>query len=250
MYPISVWMRLGPDLITEADQVVNPVNDRTLVLRGNKIAVIENLGVTRDQYACIDLCDNGIIKVSGIPKLCRLHSLLLANNRISRIAQDAFDSLPELKSLVLSNNKIAKLATLLPIANLNKLERLSLADNPVTREPHYRFFLIHLLRYAATFRYIDFQRITVAERQQAQLFFESDEGRALLRMIVPEVLGPEEPVPEGPAPVIKYALSQDVLSKIKLALTEAEDMDVVNKLERSLKTGEISDEVAELIGIK
>ena len=243
-------MRLTIDLIQEADQTVDPNNDRALVLRGYKIAVIENLGITRDQYGCIDLSDNDIVKVANIPKLIRLRTLLLANNSLSRIASDAFDSLPELTSLVLSNNRIARLATLLPISNLTRLERLSLIENPVVREPHYRWFVIHLLRYSRSFRYLDFQRITDRERADAKAFFESPEGVAMLVAVVPEQLVEEPTVPHGVAKVErKFAISQQILMQIKIAITEASDMDVVNKLERALKTGDITDEVAKIIGL-
>ena len=48
----------------------------------------------------------------------------------------------------------------------------------------------------------------------------------------------------------KHALSREILDKLKDALNEAEDMDTINKLERALKTGEISDEIASMIGLK
>ncbi len=36
---------------------INPVKERELDLRGLKIPLIENLGVTQDQFDSIDLCD-------------------------------------------------------------------------------------------------------------------------------------------------------------------------------------------------
>jgi hypothetical protein len=240
-------MRLTPELIVEGEQSLNPCQDRTLVLRGNKIAVIENLELTKDQYACIDLCDNDVMKINVIPKLGGLKTILLANNNISRIDSHAFVNLTGLTSLSLSHNRISNLATLLPISSLVKLERLSLRENPVTKHPHFRMFVIHLMGYCHNFRYLDHQRITVAERANAKEFFQTEEGRKLLSNIVPEA-GLAEEKPHA-ATGRKYALSQEVLSKIKIALTEAEDMAVVNELERTVKTGEISDEVAKIIGI-
>jgi U2 small nuclear ribonucleoprotein A' len=246
-------MRLSTDLIEErADQVVDPNNSRAIILRGLKISIIENLGITRDQYGCIDLSDNDIVKISNIPKLIRLRTLLLANNSISRIAQDAFDFVPELTSLVLSNNRIANLQTLLPIGNLKRLERLSLIHNPVAKDPHYRFFLIHLLNYSPAFRFLDFERITDAQRASAKQFFTSAEGRALLKNLVPETHVDDEPGhlhAEPHVPEKRAALAQDVLDKIRIALMEATDMDVVSKLERALKTGQIGPDVSSLIGI-
>ena len=243
-------MRLGPDVLAEADQLVDPNNDRCLVLRGLKLSVIENLGVTKNQYGCIDLSDNEITKVSNIPKLTRLRTLLLAHNAISRIANDAFDFLPELTSLVLTHNRISKLSVLLPLAKLKRLQRLSLQDNPVTKEPNYRWFVIHLLNYSQVIRFLDFQRITRAERIQAREFFNSLEGQTVLHQIVPDSREDEiRPVKIAPVEA-KPALSQDILAKIRVALTEATDMDELNILERALKTGEISDQVAARLGLK
>ena len=243
-------MRLTAETISGADQTLNPSNELTLVLRGQRVALIENLGVTRDQYECIDLSDNDIIKVSGFPRLSRLRTLLLANNQVSRIADDAFTDISGITSLVLSNNKISRLSTLVPISGIRKLERLSLINNPVSREPRYRFFVLHLLQYAESFRFLDFQKVTHEERQQARAYFQSEEGKAILSNLLPEV-NVEDTTPQATSqPARRYALSQDVLERIKLALTEAEDMDIVNKLERTLKTGEITDDVAKIIGLE
>ena len=44
-------MKLTPDLIEESCQFVNPLKERELDLRGNKIQVIENLAATYDQVS-------------------------------------------------------------------------------------------------------------------------------------------------------------------------------------------------------
>lgn len=247
-------MRLTIDLIEEqAAQVVDPDNNRSIILRGFKISIIENLGITRDQYGCIDLSDNDIVKIANIPKLTRLRTLILANNSINRIALDAFDYLSELTSLVLTNNRISNLETLLPIANLKRLERLSLLHNPVSKEPNYRFFLIHLLNYSTAFRFLDFQRITHSERATAKLFFASTEGADLLARLVPRGGSAEkmELTAGEPLRVEKRSvLSPDILEKIRVALSETNDMDVVEKLERVLKTGQIGPDISSLIDIQ
>jgi len=244
-------MRLTGDLIQErALQTVDPDNQRAMVLRGYKISMIENLGTTRDMYGCIDLSDNEISRIENIPKLVRLKTLILANNAISRIAGDAFDSLPELKSLVLSNNRISRLATLLPLGSLKRLERLSLIYNPVCRLSHYREFIIHMMGYSRTFRFLDFERITDAERHAAKAFFATPQGVKLLRETVPDIHIPDEKKSEEKEKVqTKPAFSDDVLQKIQVAIMEATDMDVVNKLEHALKTGQLTPEISQLIGI-
>lgn len=246
-------MRISSDLVQdEATQRVDPNNDRAIILRGYKITMIENLGITKNMYGCIDLCDNDISRIENLPKLTRLRTLMLANNSISRIAPDAFDFLPELKSLVLSNNRISRLSTLLPLGNLKRLERLSLIHNPVCRVPYYREFIIHLLGYSRTFRFLDFQRVTDAERSAAKTFFSSPEGIKLVRDIIPETHVLEEAQKEEtPEKVeVRPAFTPEILEKIQIAIMEATDMDVVNKLERALKTGELTREVSVLIGLQ
>ncbi|CAJ1375361.1 unnamed protein product, partial [Effrenium voratum] len=126
-------MRLTLELLQQAPQSLNPAKHRQLLLRGYKIPAVENLGGTDDAYECLDLSDNDLIKLGNFPPLKRLRVLLLANNRISRIAPDCFDPLPQLVSLVLTGNKLEKLVDLEPITKLANLERLSLMDNPVTK---------------------------------------------------------------------------------------------------------------------
>lgn len=175
-------MRLTLDLIVAAPQYMNPCKDRMISLRGYKIPTIENLGATRDQFDCIDLCDNDLIKVHNIPQLRKLKVLLLANNRISRIAPDAFTTTPNLTSLILTNNKIERLSDLYPLREAKKLERLSLGDNTVTSIPLYREFVIFLI---PTLRYLDFQKISEAIRNDAVSVFDSENGKQLLASIAP-----------------------------------------------------------------
>ena len=238
-------MRLSAELIEEiGEQRVDPNQDRSLILRGFRIADIENLGITRNQYACIDLSDNEISKIENIPSLSRLRTLMIASNVISLISRDAFDGLTELTSLVLSNNRISKLSTLLHLQQLAKLERLSLIDNPVTKIKHYRYFVINLM--GKKLRYIDFQRVTDVERIEAKKFFESAEGREMLSQIQPIA---EEPQPTRSVVIEKrVAFGPEVLAKLRDAIAAATDMETVNKLERALKTGEISEDVASIIG--
>jgi U2 small nuclear ribonucleoprotein A' len=50
---------------------------------------------------------------------------------------------PHFKRLaVLNSNSLASLSSLLPLANCQKLEHLSLVGNPVRSEKHYREWLI------------------------------------------------------------------------------------------------------------
>jgi U2 small nuclear ribonucleoprotein A' len=75
-------VRLTVDTVNDANQFVNPVQQRELSLRNLQIPVIENLGVTKDQFDVIDFTDNNIRKIDNFPFMKRLESLLLHNNRI------------------------------------------------------------------------------------------------------------------------------------------------------------------------
>ena len=54
---------------------------------GNKISAIENTGATENQFDCIDLSDNDVVRLEGFSRLPRLRTLLLNNNRIARIGE-------------------------------------------------------------------------------------------------------------------------------------------------------------------
>ncbi|XP_026191837.1 uncharacterized protein LOC34617640 [Cyclospora cayetanensis] len=108
-------MRLTVDLILQSPQYISPSKNWTLGLRGCQVDVIENLGATADHFECIDLSDNEIIKLQNFPPLNRLTSLIVCNNRVSRIASDLFECLPNVVSLVLTNNRLERLSDLEPL---------------------------------------------------------------------------------------------------------------------------------------
>ncbi len=92
----------------------------------------------QNQFDSIDLSDNGVLTLDGLPRLTRLGTLLLSNNRISRIGPDLEQFAPNLSTLVLTNNALRNLADLDALASLPKLERLSCVDNVVAKKPLYR----------------------------------------------------------------------------------------------------------------
>ncbi|GIX63925.1 cysteine repeat modular protein, putative [Babesia caballi] len=143
-----------------------------------RVTAIANLGATKDGYDCIDLSNNEILKLENFPLLPRLRTLVVAGNRISKIAADLSDSLPNLSSVVLTANSVTHLRDLEPLFKLPKLERLSLLDNPVTAVPNFRPYVILRL---PRLRYLNFAKVTQKERESVEAFFRTEEGSALLR---------------------------------------------------------------------
>merc|ERR1719454_1908057 len=105
------------------------------------------------------------------------------NNRISRIAEDCFDPMPNLISVTLTGNRLEKLVDLEPLTRLKNLERLSLLENPVTKVKHYRPYMIN--KCSKSLRILDFNRIKDKERKAAGLLFAGDRGKKLLEEIAP-----------------------------------------------------------------
>jgi U2 small nuclear ribonucleoprotein A' len=117
--------------------------------------------VAQDQFDVIDLSDNEIKRLDNFPRLKRLRTLLLSNNFISRIGADLGDQIAGLESLVLTNNKIASLSELDHLAGLKRLTSLSLLDNPVARQQHYRAYVIHRV---PSLKVLDFSKVKLEVR--------------------------------------------------------------------------------------
>jgi U2 small nuclear ribonucleoprotein A' len=233
-------MRLTLELLQQAPQSLNPAQQRQLLLRGFKIPTIENLGGTNDAYECLDFSDNDLIKLENFPPLKRLKVLLLTNNRISRIAEDALTPLPSLVSVVLTGNKIEKLVDLEPLTKVKTLERLSLLENPVTKVKHYRPYMIQTC--SSSLRILDFNRIKDKERKAAALLFAGERGKKLLEEIAPpRAAGGDVAVVQVDIP--KSGPSPEVIERIKKAIAEAETIEEVTRLERALKSGVLPDDL-------
>ncbi|KAI4902231.1 hypothetical protein NFI96_024559 [Prochilodus magdalenae] len=173
-------VKLSAELIEQAAQYTNPVRDRELDLRGYKIPVLENLGATLDQFDTIDFSDNEVRKLDGFPLLKRLKTVLMNNNRICRIGENLEQSLPNLKELILTSNNIQELGDLDPLASVKTLTLLSLLRNPVTNKKHYRLYVINKL---PQIRVLDFQKVKLKERQEAEKMFKGKRGAQLAKDI-------------------------------------------------------------------
>ncbi|XP_074280392.1 U2 small nuclear ribonucleoprotein A' [Silene latifolia] len=232
-------VRLTADLIWKSPHFFNALKDRELDLRGNKIPVIENLGATEDQFDTIDLSDNEIVKLDNFPYLSRLGTLLLNNNRITRINPNVGEFLPKLHSLVLTNNRLVNLVEIDPLASLPKLTFLSLLDNNITKKPNYRLYVIHKLK---SLRVLDFKKIKQKERVEAEKLFASkeaeDEAKKIAAQTPVEVpiakeVSKEESAPKSVAPTPEQILA------IKAAIVSSQTLEEVARLEKALKSGQL-----------
>ena len=166
-------VRLTTEVVQKAPSYINPVKDRELDLRGNRIPQIENLAVSKvpssslsssnwtmnlqqDQNDAIDLTDNDIRQLHNLPRLKRLRTLFLGRNRIDSISPTLASSVPNLTTLILTSNNISELGDLAPLKECKKLTFLSLLDNPVTRKDDYRLFVIFSM---PQLRFLDFRRV-------------------------------------------------------------------------------------------
>ncbi|MES1913118.1 MAG: hypothetical protein MHM6MM_005343 [Cercozoa sp. M6MM] len=157
-------MRLTSVLIDQSESRLNPLNEREMCLRNNKIPMIENLGVLADGYDCIDMSHNAVEVIDNVPRMQRLRTLMLSHNRIVKIHPSAAKSLPNLEALLLSYNQISRLSDLTPLRHFKSLETLCLVGNPVTRADGYR---MRVLALCPNLRRLDYRRVSRKERVDA-----------------------------------------------------------------------------------
>ncbi|XP_026122798.1 U2 small nuclear ribonucleoprotein A' [Carassius auratus] len=227
-------VKLTAELIEQAAQYTNPVRDRELDLRGYKIPVLENLGATLDQFDTIDLSDNEIRKLDGFPLLKRLKTLLLNNNRICRFGENLEQALPNLKELILTSNNIQELGDLDPLATVKSLTLLSLLRNPVTTKKHYRLYVINKI---PQIRVLDFQKVKLKERQEAEKMFKGKRGAQLAKDIAKQT----KTFTPGAALQTekKTGPSAADIEAIKNAIANATSLAEVERLKGFLQSGQI-----------
>ena len=233
-------MRFTADLAVHAAQRMNPLGEREVILRGYKIAAIENTGTLKDQFDVVDLSDNEIVRVGNFAPARRLTTLLLHNNRVSTIDANLGDQLPSLETLMLCHNRLESLTQLAGLKSCTKLQHLSCGGNPIRRLEHYRSFLIATVPSLKT---LDFKKIKAAEREKAsQLFPEDGPSTADLTLVsaTADAAQPPPPPPRSGAPPAALAnLTAEQKAAIRRAVANATTPAEVDALERQLKAGVI-----------
>lgn len=228
-------VRLTVDLIDESAQFQNPIKDREIDLRDNKIQEIENLGATRDLFETIDLSNNDIKVLDGFPILKNLRTLLINNNRITTIAENLGEVLPSLEDLILTNNNISSIKEIEKLTKCRKLTRISLLKNPVTTTEKYRLFLIQKI---PQLRVIDFARVKLKERKAALLEFGGLAGESkMAEMSQTFVPGGEDAMEEDTKAPKQQTHSQAEALAIKTAIENARSYEEIQQIEAQLLKG-------------
>ncbi|RHZ74023.1 U2 snRNP complex subunit [Aspergillus turcosus] len=234
-------MRLTVELIQNSLSYINPLKDRELDLRGHKIPTIENLGVAKDQDA-IDFTDNDISSLGNFPFFPRLHTLLLARNRVKHIQPTIASNIPNLSTLVLTANNMTELADLDPLRNLTHLTHLVLLENPVTRKEHYRYWVIWRI---PSVRFLDYQKVKDAERAKAKELFGTAEEPSALASKIMGIKTRTFDVPSGGAErapadkAVRVKLTEKERKRVEKMIREARSLQEITRLEKELNEGRI-----------
>jgi len=235
-------MRLTADLIQSSLSYLNPLKERELDLRGHKIPAIENLGVAGPHDA-IDFTDNDIQVLGNFPLSPRIHTLLLARNRVSGIQPTLAKSLPNLTTLVLTSNNIAELADLDVLGTFPYLTHLILLENPVTRKEHYRYWVIWRCHGV---RFLDYRKVKDAERKKAEeLFGTATEPTSLAS----KIMGVKSrtfdiPAANGTSTAstsknYRVKLTDKERKKVEAMIKSAKSLEDIIRLEKELNEGRV-----------
>ncbi|KAI1615037.1 U2 small nuclear ribonucleoprotein A [Exophiala viscosa] len=235
-------MRLTADLINNSLSYLNPLKERELDLRGHKIPTIENLGVAGPQDA-IDFTDNDITTLTNFPLSPRLNTLLFARNRIQSVDRRIAEQIPNLTTLVLTGNHVKELGDLEGLTGCGRLTHLSLLENPVTRKEHYRLYLIWSM---PSVRFLDYQKVKRAERQQANdLFGTADAPTELAAKIKGtktrsfEVGAGVNGTAEGKRKGVRTQLTETEKKRVQEMIKNAKSLAEITRIEKDLAEGRI-----------
>ncbi|CEJ80378.1 Putative U2 small nuclear ribonucleoprotein A [[Torrubiella] hemipterigena] len=233
-------MRLTADLIRDSLSYLNPLKERELDLRGHRIPAIENLGAAGPHDA-IDFTDNDIQVLGNFPLSPRITTVLLARNRVASIQASLAKSIPNLTNLVLTANNIAELADLDVLARFPRLTHLVLAENPVTKKEHYRYWVVWK---CPSVRFLDYQKVKEAERERGrELFGTAEEPTALATEIMQSRTTNFEPTTNGGAEsrsrLSRIKLTDEEKKRLQERIKKATSLQEIIALEKELNEGRI-----------
>ena len=238
-------MRITAELITElVEHRVNDLEERELCLGGLALVALEHLGAARNDFDAYDLSNNRIRRLENFPKVNRLKSLYVSNNLVDSLdVNNMQQNVPNLQNLVLSHNAVADFKFLQGLSQACPgLEFLSLVGNPITRRPHYRLCVLHLL---PKVNCLDFVKVKQAERKQAAAWAKSAAGKAALQQqqeseeTSAPTFTPGESV-EGQAQQSSFVTAHFTAEQkayIRELLTSAESVQEMEEIENAVRRG-------------
>lgn len=247
-------MRLTAEVVSEADQGLNCLGERELVLRELAIPVIENLALAKDSFDVIDLTSNQITVLGdGFPPFPRLSALYVGHNRIERIESGLATSLPNLTTVILTSNRIATLQhlNLEELQRLKHLETLSISDNPVDGLEGVREALIQAL---PNLKVLNFSKVPAASRearvsgQSAGAERNRKHGRDAADQPSDgaEPQGRQEDRDGEPRRPRKKArkLTTDEMNTVRTYIEKAKSIDDVNRIQEAIRNGTVTQLIA------
>ncbi|KAK1237798.1 hypothetical protein MKX07_003634 [Trichoderma sp. CBMAI-0711] len=232
-------MRLTAELIRDSLSYLNPLKERELDLRGHRIPAIENLGVAGPHDA-IDFTDNDIQVLGNFPLSPRITTLLLARNRVASIQPTLASAVPNLRNLVLASNNLVELADVDALGGLGRLTHLVLADNPITKKEHYRYWVIWR---CPSVRFLDYQKVKQAERDKARELFGTEEEPTALAT---SIMGKKSKVDvtangssAAPSKLSRIKLTDAEKQRLQERIKKATSLQEIIALEKELNEGRL-----------
>ncbi|KAF4512949.1 hypothetical protein G6O67_000274 [Ophiocordyceps sinensis] len=232
-------MRLTAELLHDSLSYLNPLKERELDLRGQRIPTIENLAAAGPHDA-IDFTDNDIQVLGNFPLSPRLNTLLVARNRIVSIQQGLPNAIPNLRNLVLASNILAELADLDVLGMFPRLTHLVLAENPVTRKEHYRYWVLWR---CPSVRFLDYEKVKQVEREKGrELFGTAEEPTVLTTEILGRKTKSFEMSTNGSAESSKQLrmnLTDEERQLLEKKINNATSLKEIIALEKEMKEGKL-----------
>lgn len=231
-------MKLTPQALRNAPNVISPEGKLTVVLRNLDIAYIENLELLNDSVQALDLTNNQICELSDLPARPDLQEVLLAGNNISRVGTNG--ELP-LRSLLLANNNVREFAALVPLRQFLTLQTLLMVGNPIAAEHHYRAFVVWLL---PELQVLDCAKVKAAERKAAaELFGPSFEAQTPAATALLHGTHNSDAAETKEARLMSTTvrrLGAAERAELVAQLERAETMDEIERIQQALQDGYVS----------
>ena len=158
--PQSKQLTLSFKNIGRIENLVGFHNLAKLCLDNNLITEVVGLDHLT-QLRWLDLSFNKIEVIKGLDSLKLLEDLSLFSNKIENFIGDdninPLENCPNLQCLSLGNNKLVSLEQVKKLRKLKSIRMLTLAGNPIDKEPEYKLIV---LAYVENLKYLDYALIT------------------------------------------------------------------------------------------